>query len=1374
MSGRVRFAAGMLSLLLTAPAWAAEEPKESFEPLSVYDERVAPEPDFAERGGSCAPGFAWGTSEASGIALRAASNQGVSSVNDLAFFDDGSGMALYAAGQFHTASGAWSYHVARFDGASWKPLGTGFSSGVASLAVYDDGNGARLYAAGGFASSSTGYGLDGIARWNGTDWERVGLGFNAAVADLAVVDFGSGPELVAAGSFTRADYGTGWHGQAIWTPVTGFARWDGERWQPVPIVLPGVESPYFLAALPEGGRQVLVIGSDRGVYRFEGSTLTQLLAVPAGSAPSGLVVADDGGGLGVFTGIGNELRRYRAGSWTVLGHFDQPVKALSVVGWAGPGPVYASGAFSNVDGLAVSALAAWTGGGWVAAGAGLAQPPTVLAYLDDGSGAALTTLARRLGEPALASAELALHRWAAGQWQALPEAGLDGEVTALAWLDGSRGPELYLGGFFQRTPDGAASYAARLSATGFAPLGAGPPGPVLALAVFDSGHGPELYAGGSRANGSGAYLARWDGSAWQDLGLVRSGAVRALAVWNDGSAPALYAGGTGFVDRFDGAGFTPLAPGMTGTVYALAPATVSGVSSLVAGGSFGSIGGVTASNVARFAAGSWSALGVGFNAPVYALVEGGTSPQLFAGGAFTRSGSTVALHVARLSAGSWLAVGPGLGLDQLSFYPEEEAVESLAFFDPYGGSSPQLYATGSFGGSSSTTAFDESSPRRIASFDGASWAPLGKGLDAQGWALLSVTSTDPPRLYVGGRFTAAGLSPSRFLAVYDRALSCQAQAITVTTPGDGFLTRAGSISVEGLLALPALLSIQGRPTPLSPELSFATVVPLAEGSQVVRIAARGPGNTTLETQVSGRRDSQAPALAWVSPPAGASLTSARPRLELAVTETGSGLALESVRLKLAGSTLAASCTVSGTSLACQPLADLPSGLVSLSVAAQDRAGNAAESATRSFTVAPSAGTTTLVGGVRLPGGAAAAGAKVSVLGPSGATGTAAADGSFSFAGLGVPTLSPLTVLAQTKPASSGFLSGTATVAPVPGGLTDAGVIQLGLGCPLGFGPALTSGLGASGAGARVLSLAVFDDGTGAALYAGGDFTAIAGVPARYLARFDGTTWHEAAGGANAPVRALTVWDDGRGPALYAGGDFTQVGGATAASRLARFDGAQWSPLGTGVSAPVYALLGWNGSLYAGGSFTQAGGAAAARIARFDGTGWSALGSGIAASALGATTTVFALSLYDDGTGPALYAGGTFDLAGGATARGVARWNGSAWAPLGYGVGSSSGGGGIVSALAVYRGELYAAGQFSSAGASGVDHAIARWNGRRWLSADAGLEASGAAVPGPQGVQALTVWDDGHGARLYAAGEITAASGLVVSHLVSFDGSRWQG
>ena len=72
------------------------------------------------------------------------------------------------------------------------------------------------------------------------------------------------------------------------------------------------------------------------------------------------------------------------------------------------------------------------------------------------------------------------------------------------------------------------------------------------------------------------------------------------------------------------------------------------------------------------------------------------------------------------------------------------------------------------------------------------------------------------------------------------------------------------------------------------------------------------------------------------------------------------------------------------------------------------------------------------------------------------------------------------------------------------------------------------------------------------------------------------------------------------------------------------------------------------ALYAGGVFTTAGGVTVNRIAQWDGTRWSALGSGMNGS-------VSALTVYDDGTGPVLYAGGRFTTAGGRASSNIGKW-----------------------------------------------------------------------------------------------------------------------
>ena len=88
-------------------------------------------------------------------------------------------------------------------------------------------------------------------------------------------------------------------------------------------------------------------------------------------------------------------------------------------------------------------------------------------------------------------------------------------------------------------------------------------------------------------------------------------------------------------------------------------------------------------------------------------------------------------------------------------------------------------------------------------------------------------------------------------------------------------------------------------------------------------------------------------------------------------------------------------------------------------------------------------------------------------------------------------------------------------------------------------------------------------------------------------------------------------------------------------------GGAWSALGYGLDSTVQSLLlDREGNLYAGGRFTNAGGVAATNIARWNGSEWSALGTGLSGG-----NNVSALAV----SGGILYAGGSFTRAGGIAA-----------------------------------------------------------------------------------------------------------------------------
>ena len=141
------------------------------------------------------------------------------------------------------------------------------------------------------------------------------------------------------------------------------------------------------------------------------------------------------------------------------------------------------------------------------------------------------------------------------------------------------------------------------------------------------------------------------------------------------------------------------------------------------------------------------------------------------------------------------------------------------------------------------------------------------------------------------------------------------------------------------------------------------------------------------------------------------------------------------------------------------------------------------------------------------------------------------------------------------------------------------------------------------------------------------------------------------------------------------------------------------------------------------------------VAKWDGTAWSPLGSGM-------DLQVHALALDDGGI---LYAGGYFTTAGGVSANHIATWDGVAWSSLGGGMGGEypcydrS-----VNALVLDDvGTLYAGGCFTTSGSASANN-IAKWNGTTWSRLGKGMDYQ---------VYALAL--DAAGI-LYAGGDFTLA------------------
>ncbi len=303
---------------------------------------------------------------------------------------------------------------------------------------------------------------------------------------------------------------------------------------------------------------------------------------------------------------------------------------------------------------------------------------------------------------------------------------------------------------------------------------------------------------------------------------------------------------------------------------------------------------------------------------------------------------------------------------------------------------------------------------------------------------------------------------------------------------------------------------------------------------------------------------------------------------------------------------------------------------------------------------------------------------------------------------------------------------------------------------------------------------VFDDGTGLALFVYGGFTTVEGQPIAGIAKWDGRRWSEVGGGLARIDRegegfSLAVWDDGHGPALYVGGRFDKAG-TTSANNIARWDGNEWSALQGGVDRAVFQLAvyddGRGPALYAGGEFTQAGGATASYIARWNGAEWEPLGRGLYASGY----TVQAMTVFDDGSGSALYVGGELSPQVLPDVRYIARWNGVEWSGL-EGVHLSRAPGGYipyVDGLTVFDDgsgpALFIAGPVQQ---EGVGRYLLKWDGRAVTVPD-GFYPSDSGCPVTMEQHA-----DAHGRALWVAGgQFAVNSRNNFTTIARWDGRTW--
>jgi trimeric autotransporter adhesin len=282
--------------------------------------------------------------------------------------------------------------------------------------------------------------------------------------------------------------------------------------------------------------------------------------------------------------------------------------------------------------------------------------------------------------------------------------------------------------------------------------------------------------------------------------------------------------------------------------------------------------------------------------------------------------------------------------------------------------------------------------------------------------------------------------------------------------------------------------------------------------------------------------------------------------------------------------------------------------------------------------------------------------------------------------------------------------------------------------------------------------------SGGKVYAGGTFTNAGGSGADNLAVWDGTSWEPFCilpGKSIGNVKALQII----GSTLYVGGDFQDGGGVPLADYLLQCNLASGKPSETTVdpahpfSGPVKALTATSdGTLYAGGRFGNLENIPAAdNVAYRNGTGWHAMGTG--GGPCSCALDAYVRALTTNGTDVFVGTEGS-NVANIAQADHVAKWDGSAWSAMGSSAGGANGwfpASTNIYDLATYGSHVFVTGTFQNANGDPRADNVAFFDGTEWHP----LGSNGAGN-GPwlgEG-SALAIVDR----QLYAAGNFTSAGG----------------
>ena len=574
---------------------------------------------------------------------------------------------LVAAGTFTFAGVQPALSIARFDGVDWQPLGAGldlsfaFTGSVFSLAVYQG----DLYASGEF-NLAGGAPVQGLARWDGSQWHDVGGGFPPLGGSTPgfAWKMAVGPDdlLYLVGQFPSAGGTPGtkdiatWDGQSWGTVGGGFtggggggvrdlAWYQGELW---------AVGAYDLAPGGANAEKAAIWNGSawRAAGNFPDTSIgTRIEAIAVYGADVYL-----GGNIASVDGVSlRRLARFDGSVWSSPGgvfanSINQFVIDLTVLN----GTLWVGGEFSSVGYLAPgnavvvsNSIGAFDGTQWSAVGKGLGVNGAVRSStVWNGKTVAIGSF-NQAGDALVGGVAL----FDGTSWESL------GTFTGgAAGATVFQGDLVVVGGFSSVNGVSTPAPAARFDGTQWQALGTGALANAVTAAVFEG----QLYAAADFG------LWRLDGTQWNQVGMQVFGTPYALQA----HAGRLYLGGSysfgqGNVFEWDGASLTVLGGGTNDAVRALC----SFGEDLIVGGEFSTAGGSPTQRLARWDGKTWSGIGSLTGTDVTAL--GVLRGELYVGGNLFAPGFPANKYIARSVGGNLEALQSGMFGQPLTFAADE-------------------------------------------------------------------------------------------------------------------------------------------------------------------------------------------------------------------------------------------------------------------------------------------------------------------------------------------------------------------------------------------------------------------------------------------------------------------------------------------------------------------------------------------------------------------------------------------------------------------------------------------------------------------------------------------------------------------------------